>query len=127
MRARNGFTLIELMVVVVVIGILASLAIPFYRSYTRGSKEAEAKPLLRQIYTLEQRYQARTGSYTLDLAQLEGGAGLATSGRYFSYGVIAHASGFCVTASPSAEGTAAGLSPQSLDANLNFYESGTCS
>ena len=127
MRQRNGFTLIELMVVVVVIGILASLAIPLYRDYTRSSKEAEAKSLLRQIYTLEERYQARTDSYTLDLALLEGGAGLATSGRYFTYGLAAHGSGFCITAAPNAQGTESGLDPQSMDANRNFYESGNCS
>jgi prepilin-type N-terminal cleavage/methylation domain-containing protein len=127
MRHRNGFTLIELMIVVVVIGILAGLAIPRFMNVSRSSKEAEAKPLLRQIYTLEERYHARTDSYTLDISLLEGGAGLATGGRYFTYGLAAHASGFCVTATPSAQGVAAGLGAQSMDASRNFYESGNCS
>ena len=127
MRDRNGFTLIELMIVVVVVGILAGLAIPRFMNVSRSSKEAEAKPLLRQIYTLEERHHARTDSYTLDISLLEGGAGLATSGRYFSYGLAAHASGFCVTATPSAQGVAAGVDAQSMDANRNYYESGDCS
>jgi type IV pilus assembly protein PilE len=127
MRRPNGFTLIELMIVVVVIGILAAIAVPKFTNSVRSSKEAEAKSLLRQIFTLEERYKARTDSYTTDIALLEGGAALTTSGRYFTYGVIAHGSGFCITASPTAEGTAASLDPQSMDANRNFYESGNCS
>jgi type IV pilus assembly protein PilE len=127
MRDRNGFTLIELMIVVVVIGILAGFAIPRFMSVTRSSKEAEAKPLMRQIYTLEERYHARTDAFTLDITLLEGGAGLVNSGRYFSYGLAAHASGFCITATPTAAGTAAGVDPQSMDAARNFYDNGTCS
>jgi prepilin-type N-terminal cleavage/methylation domain-containing protein len=127
MLRRNGFTLIELMIVVVIIGILAAIAVPLFANSARSSREAEAKPLLRQIYTLEQRYLARTGAYTADMALLEGGATLAISGRYFTYSLAAHASGFCIAATPSAAGVTAGLDPQSMDANRNFYESATCS
>ena len=127
MRDRDGFTLIELMVVVVVIGILASLTIPRYVNYTRTTKEAEAKSLLRQIYTLEERHHARTDAYTTDIGLLEGGAELPNSGRYFTYAVTGHASGFCIVATPTAEGTAASLDAQSMDAGRNLYESGNCS
>lgn len=127
MSRRAGFTLIELMIVVVVIGILAAIAIPRYQEITRGGKEAEARPLLKQIYTLEERYRAKEGDYTLDLAELEGGPTLATAGRYFSYGVITHATGICIVASPTALGTASTLDPQSLDAAGVFHETSDCS
>ena len=125
--SRSGFTLIELMVVVVVIGILAATAVPKFVSATRGSREAEAKPLLRQIYTLEERYKARTGAYSMDIALLEGGPALSSSGQYFTYAVDAHASGFCIAASPTAAGTTFGVDPRSMDANGNLFASGNCS
>ena len=64
---RKGFTLIELMIVVVIIGILAALAIPRFMQATTKSKQSEAKQLLKQIYTMERAYRQETGSYSLDL------------------------------------------------------------
>jgi type IV pilus assembly protein PilE len=127
MANRHGFTLIELMIVVVIIGILAAVAIPKFEAVTRDSKEAEAQPLLKQIYTLEERYQAKEGSFAMDVALLEGGPTLATSGKYYSYSVAPHATGFCAVASPTALGTTAGLDPQSLDAAGGYHESSDCS
>jgi prepilin-type N-terminal cleavage/methylation domain-containing protein len=56
LRNRKGFTLIELMIVVVIIGILAALAIPRFMRATTKSKQSEAKELLKQIYTMERAY-----------------------------------------------------------------------
>jgi len=50
---RRGFTLIELMIVVVIIGILAALAIPKFMKVTGKAKVAEAKTILKEIFTLE--------------------------------------------------------------------------
>lgn len=55
-HSRRGFTLIELMIVVVIIGILAALAIPKFMKVTGKAKVAEAKTILKEIFTLEKAY-----------------------------------------------------------------------
>lgn len=124
---RAGFTLTELMVVVVIVGILASIAIPRYRDLATRAKEAEVEPLLRQVLTLQERHRAREGSYTLDLALLEGGGSLPESGDYYAFSILAHATGFCIAATPNAAGIAAGVRARSLDAARRFHASGDCS
>lgn len=64
-RNSRGFTLIELMIVVVIIGILAALAIPRFMRSTTKSKQSEAKQLLKQIYTMQRAYRQEFNSYCL--------------------------------------------------------------
>jgi len=86
--SRMGFTLIELMIVVVVIGILAAIAIPKFGRVARSAKEAEAGPVLKQLYTLQERYYQKTGEFATDVSYLEGGAGN-YSGKYYDYALTA--------------------------------------
>jgi type II secretion system protein G len=61
-RSNKGFTLIELMIVVVIIGILAAIAIPKFSQATARAKEKEADGILKQIYTLQTAYKADKGT-----------------------------------------------------------------
>ncbi len=62
-RSQKGFTLIELMIVVVIIGILAALAIPRFMRATTKSKQSEAKNILKQIYAMERAYRQEYDIY----------------------------------------------------------------
>ena len=65
-RNEKGFTLIELMIVVVIIGILAALAIPRFMRATTKSKQSEAKQVLKQIYTMQHAYRQEYNTYALN-------------------------------------------------------------
>lgn len=69
-RRQNGFTLIELMIVVTIVGILATIALPIYRTYVQQAHLAEAKPYLLDIASKERSYKARNGLYCCSAGNL---------------------------------------------------------
>lgn len=60
---QTGFTLIELMIVVTVIGFLAAISVPIYKNYARQAHLAEATPYLLDIASKERSYKVRNGLY----------------------------------------------------------------
>ncbi len=63
LRSDKGFTLIELMIVVAIIGILAAIAIPNFLRYQATSRQAEARTNLGGIYVAETASFSNTGTY----------------------------------------------------------------
>jgi type IV pilus assembly protein PilE len=68
--ASRGFTLIELMIVVAVIGILAAIAFPSYQSQIRKSNRAAAQAVLMDVANKQQFYLSSQREYADTLAKL---------------------------------------------------------
>ena len=62
-KNQKGFSLVELMIVVGIIGILATLALPRFKQFQAKAKMGEAKNILSHIYTLEQTYSLDNNQY----------------------------------------------------------------
>jgi prepilin-type N-terminal cleavage/methylation domain-containing protein len=104
-RKDKGFTLIELMIVVAIIGILAAIAIPNFMNYQCKAKQSEAKSNLGNIRTAQEAYYAEHDAYATTLSD----AGFVVKGAaYYSYtaATASDASGNHFTA--SADATAGG-------------------
>jgi len=63
LRSKKGFTLIELMIVVAIIGILAAIAIPNFLKFQAKSKQSEAKSNLGAVFTGEVSFFGETNRY----------------------------------------------------------------
>jgi type IV pilus assembly protein PilA len=70
-RRSRGFTLIELMIVVAIIGVLAVLAVVGYRAVINSSRTAEPRQFIMTVRLQEESYKAETGAY----ADISGGYG----------------------------------------------------
>ena len=82
-RDESGFTLIELMIVIAIIGILAAIAIPQFSAYRARSYNSSAQADLRNAATAQEAYFVDEDTYTDSLTTLIG----ATYGLYTSKGV----------------------------------------
>lgn len=69
-KKQRGVTLIELMIVVVIVGILASIAIPAYGRYVMRAKRTDATSALLQIAAAQERFYLQNNTYSGDPAAL---------------------------------------------------------
>lgn len=75
MSKQKGFTLIELMITLAIIGILASIAIPSYQEYVRRANRSDCQVGLMQMSDLQERFYLRNNSYASDINVLMGTPG----------------------------------------------------
>jgi type IV pilus assembly protein PilA len=81
-QVQKGFTLIELMIVVAIIGILAAIAIPAYQDYTIRSQVTEGLNLASALQTGVAEAYANTGSWPTDIVAAGGTLGSLPGGKY---------------------------------------------
>lgn len=86
---QKGFSLIELMVVVAIMGVLAAIGVPQYSKFQAKARQSEAKSSLAAIYTAEQSFIAEFNNYSIDLKNI----GFGVTGRGLRY-----VTGFAATA-----------------------------
>jgi prepilin-type N-terminal cleavage/methylation domain-containing protein len=67
---QRGFSLVELMIVVAIIGILSALAVPRFQKFQAKAKQSEVKNNLSHIYTLQQSFYGDNDRYSNRLADI---------------------------------------------------------
>ena len=119
MRSKRGMTLIELLIVIVIVGILAAIAVPTYTNYIQRARRADAKVALEQVRATQEMWRAEKGSYgTLAQIQTTMGAPATSVSIYYNWG-------FTVLSANSFTAEAQALGSQAGDGWLGIDQNGT--
>ncbi|HEY8385635.1 MAG TPA: type IV pilin protein [Porticoccaceae bacterium] len=101
---QAGFTLIELMIVVIIVAILASIAVPGYQDQVRKARRADAHEALLTLQTLQEKWRASHSSYSDTLVALGISDGQSRQGYYTLAVESANANGYILTAKATGKG-----------------------
>jgi type IV pilus assembly protein PilE len=83
-NAEKGFTLIEVMITVAIVGILAAIAYPSFSEYVIRSRRVEGQNLLNDAAARQERYRAQNGAYADDVAKLKLPKGASSENDYYT-------------------------------------------
>jgi prepilin-type N-terminal cleavage/methylation domain-containing protein len=112
----KGFTLIELVIVIVIVGILSAVSVPIYKSYTRKAMASEGRALMAAVANAQKVWYAEHSTYTT----VTGAAGLnidCSTNKYFRSIVINNAGAAQWDATAAGSGDAAGINVTATGAN----------
>ncbi|MFD2190297.1 pilin [Pistricoccus aurantiacus] len=122
-RKQGGFTLIELMIVVAIIGILAAIAIPQYQDYTARSQMSEAMTLSSSLKTSVSEIYAQQGTLTgINSGALGIPANTAVAGQYVDNVAVANG---VITATMESTGVASPIASAQLVLTPDVSSNGT--
>jgi type IV pilus assembly protein PilE len=99
MRGKEGVTLLEVMVVVVIVGILAAVAIPAYNNYITRARRSDAFTALATVRAAQEMYRAEKGFY-VGINQLPGCSSSMAGNNYTIDFQVLTATTFIVRAAP---------------------------
>ena len=123
---NKGFSLIEFLVAVVIVGILAAIAVPSYQSHIIKASRAAAQTELLELASLQEKIYLNSNAYTANMTTAYTGnstgglgktTGLTNDGKY-TLTVVSPGQTYTITATPVAGTTQAG------DGNITISENG---
>jgi len=125
-KSVRGLTLIELLMVILIVGILAAVAVPTYSNYMIRARRADAKTALEQIRGAQEMWRAERGSYAIDdgngtavtKLRMTMGASNPTISTYYSWD-------FTVKTATSFTARATAVGSQATDGWLAINQDGT--
>jgi type IV pilus assembly protein PilE len=106
---KKGITLVELLIVIVIVGILAAIAIPSYTNYMVRARRADAKTALEHVRAAQEMWRAERGRYAIDaggntaetILRNTMGAPAAQVGDYGWAFIVKTTAGFTAQATPN--------------------------
>lgn len=103
-KHNQGFSLLELMIVVMVLGIIAAIAYPSYNNYIEQANRSEGRAFLMDIAAKQERYRSQNNAYILAIADVGkmGGTSSSETERYtLDITKVDGDGGYSLTATPT--------------------------